>query len=250
MRSNWEVLHRKRKREMEMKIVINLLKRHKDKFSDTLEFGCGDGFQIPYLKDISLNIQAIDIEINTDTKKKFPKICSIQSINNTSFDQKKFDLIFSNHVIEHLTDLSGAFNEMKRIGRDDCFYVFSLPTNIWLLLSLPAQYFIKVRSIIKSLLRKKDNLNSNRSNISASFLSQIMPKGHGEYYKFIDCYKNFRIRNWQRLFESFDFNIIQIEPLLLYSASEFPVIPTTKAFKKINLCSSVLFILKKSKPNR
>ncbi len=247
-----EYLHREKKRKIEMSIILSHLNGYfNDKNNNVLEFGCGDGFQIEFLKEISNNVIAIDREINPDLKNKYLETVFQSSINNTSFNDKQFDLIFSNHVIEHLEDLEGAIQEMMRIGSDDCIYAFSVPTNIWLALSLPAQYYRKIKYIIGLLSKnssngtKKENNQLNQETKNISILQRIIPQGHGVYMDFLECYNSFRIKNWEKLFKQLRFNVVQTKPLLLYSASEFPVIPTTQLFTKFGICSSVLFILKK-----
>jgi len=247
-----EHLHREKKRKIEMSLIVDYLKDYfKGENKNILEFGCGDGFQIPFLEKISNNVTAIDIEIDANLKNRYSNTVVFQSsINHTPFDDNQFHLIFSNHVIEHLEDLQGATREMIRIGSDECLYVFSVPTNIWLLLSFPAQYYRKIKYIF-GLLNKnvsdgvKIENNINSTNKLSSLLQKIMPKGHGVYTGFFECYSSFRIKSWNKLFNELGFNIIGIKPLLLYSASEFPVFPTTHLFTRFGVCSSVLFVLKK-----
>lgn len=246
MASKREFLHRKIKREREMEIIINYLKKYDQvNNSNILEFGCGDGFQIPFLNMLSNNVQAIDVSLDESIKNRYLDIVSEQSIDKTLFKDNEFDLVFSNHVIEHLEDLQGAVKEMKRIGSDECIYAFSVPTNIWLILSVPAQYYRKIKHLIHNLFNDKNDTHLNNS--SSSLINKIIPKGHGEYYGFVECYKAFRIKSWLKLFKSLGFNTIQVKPLLLYSASEFPIFPTTGVLSKLNICSSVLFILKINK---
>ena len=247
-----EYLHREKKRKIEMAIILDYLYGYfTNKNKNILEFGCGDGFQIEFLKKISNNVIAIDRKIDPDLKNKNFGTVLETSINDTSFNDKQFDLIFSNHVIEHLEDLEGATQEMMRIGSDDCIYAFSVPTNIWLALSLPAQYYRKIKYMFGLLCKstsetpKKENNQFNQEIKKSSFLQRIMPQGHGVYTDFFGCYNSFRIKNWEKLFKQLKFNVVQTKPLLLYSASEFPVIPTTRLFTKFGICSSVLFILKK-----
>jgi SAM-dependent methyltransferase len=247
-----EHAHRKRKRNIEMNIIVEQLKLFitESESNNILEFGCGDGFQIPFLKSLSENLVAIDININNELKCLYPNIVNNLSINSTNFNDKQFNLIFSNHVIEHLVDLKGAVREMHRIGTDECLYVFSVPTNIWLLLSIPAQYYRKINYIIEKNKIKIpfDETNSkNKEPIKERgvFINRLLPKGHGVYTRFQDCYNAFKIKTWQSLFSELGFNIIKIKPLLLYSASELPIIPTTRILNKFGVCSSVLFIMSK-----
>jgi SAM-dependent methyltransferase len=260
-----ERAHRERKRKLEIGIIIdeisNILTNNAS-FSNRnisiLEFGSGDGFQIPYLKRLG-KVVASDI-YTSDGIKKLQDIDFIAcEINQTPFDNEQFDVIFSNHVIEHIDDLKSAFQEMKRVGTSSCIYAFSVPTNIWLLLSIPAQYYDKVRTIIRKIANlwskptNSSGLNSNNpppdkhhkaNSIFAKFVRLIMPEGHGVTSKFFKCYRDFKIEKWQQLFSNNGFSIIKTKPLLLYGPSEWPIIPILNS--KNNLCSSVLFLMNKN----
>ena len=260
-----EFEHRKRKRQMEIGIIIenitSILKRHScliNKNNDILEFGSGNGFQIPYLQGIG-NVVASDT-YTSDAIKSLQDIEFVKfSITNTPFSDGQFDIIFSNHVIEHINDITSAFSEMQRIGKSSCIYAFSVPTNIWLLLSIPAQYYNKLRKIISMLSLKLTHGDSRKINRTETkpdtgkrhktdskvikFLRIVMPRGHGVVLNFIKCYSNFKIKNWQQLYSDNGFSVIAVKPLLLYGPSEWPIIPTSRC--RTNLCSSVLFLMKK-----
>lgn len=255
--------HRKHKREMEIGIITeelsSILKSssdYKNKNIDILEFGSGDGFQIPYLKRIG-NVVASDIYTSNGIK-SLQHIEFVEcGINHTPFNNGQFDIIFSNHVIEHIDDITNALRETQRIGKSSCIYAFSVPTNIWLLLSIPAQYYNKLKRVTSKLSsspvnsskinKVKANRCPNKSHKTDSkfteYIRFIMPKSHGVSSNFIECYRDFRIKRWQRLFSDNAFSIIKIKPLLLYGPSEWPIIPTLSC--KTNLCSSVLFLMKK-----
>lgn len=263
-----EKKHRKHKRELEISSTVEKISNFfndeiKDKKINILEFGCGDGFQIPYLQQIG-NVVASDTYASKEIKEMKDVNFIESSITNTPFSARKFDIVFSNHVIEHIEDMHSAFGELKRIGKPDCVYAFSVPTNIWLLLSIPAQYYNKLRTLSRRFLSifSKSKMNkpakNNRinkiqkrkeKNIINKLCRIIGPTGHGVYPDFIDCYWSFRIKNWQQLFSDNGFSIIKTQPLLLYAASEWPIIPTTKLFNRLNLCSSVLFLMKKTHEN-
>jgi ubiquinone/menaquinone biosynthesis C-methylase UbiE len=238
---NEEYEHRKRKRQLEIAIVIENIATFLKSWSDLtngriniLEFGSGDGFQIPYLRRIG-NVIASDI-CTSDGVKNLQEVKFVEcSINHAPFGNGQFDVIFSSHVIQYLNELLNAFREMQRIGKSSCIYAFSVPTNIWLLLSIPAQYYNR----IAKGLRRTEETDSKLT----KFLRRILPEGHGINPNFIDCYRNFKIKNWQRLFTENGFSVIEVKPLLLYGPSEWPIIPTSTC--KTNLCSSVLFLMMK-----
>ena len=260
-----EKRHRRKKREWEMALIIKAILRYlrdngyneKERFR-SLEFGCGDGFQIPYLEKIS-EVTAIDIYISEAIKNRQMKNFVECSITNTPFEDGYFDLIFSNHVVEHIEDLQSAFGEMKRIGKNNCLYAFSVPTNVWLLLSLPAQYYHKVCKLFVAQSRLK-GIDHNQSQyiknikrmemlqhatITMRLFNRICPRGHGVIYDFATCYQKFKVEAWKGLFEQNRFLVKKIFPLLLYAPSELPIVPTIRALKRFNICSSVLFLMQK-----
>ena len=112
---NGEKLHRKRKREMEVSLSVDFIEnlqkstqcKQNSKDVNVLEFGCGDGFQVPYLKKIG-TVVASDVyrgELRDVTDFEFVEC----DITNTPFESSFFDIIYSNHVIEHVENLEEAF---------------------------------------------------------------------------------------------------------------------------------------------
>lgn len=174
------------------------------------------------------------------------------------FYENQFDLIYSNHVLEHIEDIAAAFIELQRIGNDNCLYAFALPTNIWLILALPALYLNKFRSFIGRLISKSKNnkpikntfIGAESKGNGSTLLNFLMPNGHGVHTNFIECYNFFKIENWLKLFEMNGFELIEKKSLLLYAPSEWPIIPTMNVSKKSRFCSSILFLLKKDRNDR
>ena len=257
------ILHRERKRKLEIKITINhiisILKYPNSIKSgefELLEFGSGIGTQLPYLSKIA-KVTGSDIIIRPEIKNKFNNNIVECSITDTPFENNQFDIIYSNHVIEHIEDLDKAFLELNRIGKKTCIYAFSVPTNIWLLLSIPAQYYNKINKVIELLFhsntREKPHtpnlfVNPRDKNSKIIFIlnqlfNYLLPKGHGCINDFINCYHSFKIKSWKRLFINNGFNVIKVKPLMIYGPSEWPIIETK--FSKSTTCSSVLFLLKK-----
>lgn len=78
-----------------------------------------------------------------------------------------------------------------------------------------------------------------------SLLNALLPKGHGVYSQFNDCFKAFTIKAWADFFRKAGFSIHKTVPLLLYGPSERPIIPTSSLFGRYGICSSVLFIMGK-----
>ncbi len=220
---------------------------------EILEFGSGRGSQIPLLKTLG-NVVASDIYTSNEIKAMNDTRFEECSIADTPFEDGQFDVIFSNHVIEHVENRPEAFRELKRIGKPSCIYAFSVPTNIWLLFSIPSQYYAKFGKLMTRVLPRKRVPGSagagagsqsapQRKHGAARLMQLMAPAGHGVDQNFAECYRNFKITSWEKFFRGYGFSIVKTIPLLLYGSSEWPIIPIMKNQK--NLCSSVLFLLKK-----
>ena len=250
MKRDLESMHRERKRRAEMEIAISRLKPYLNGQGGrkVLEFGSGRGYQIPYLRRLG-SVVASDVSkerISPDNLGGADFV--VCDIRNTPFDSQNFDLIFSSHVIEHIEDQQKAFSELRRIGREGCLYAFTVPTDIWLWASVPAQFYNGLRGSLRKKRAKEGGASGIHNVGDVRAWQRFLPRGHGWRKGFFDCLDSLRIESWRSLFAQNGFEIMETTPLLLYAPSEFPVIPTMRFPAIKGLCSSVLFIMKKKTP--
>lgn len=258
--SRQEHLHRQRKRSREIQIVLGHIAGRLPAGAEgslrVLEFGIGSGFQLPYLQRFG-SVAGLDQYLSEEAR-AHPGVELVEgSITATPFAEQEFDLIYSNHVIEHIEDLPAAFAELRRIGKPDCLYAFSVPTNIWLLLAIPGQYYGKVRKILRpkgTVVRSGDRtLLPQTAQPSPPARSRrpfwrrlshgLALPSHGVETDFIPCYRSFRAESWRKLFLAHGFKVESVEPLLLYGPSQWPIIPILPSIR--GLSSSVLVLLRK-----
>lgn len=114
-----EKRHKIHKRACEIETILDsifdVIKDSRKNNLSILEFGSGDGYNIPYLKRIG-HVIASDIV----AKSIYKDVPFVQcNIVNPPFLTNSFDIIFSNHVIGHIGDMDTTFEEMKRIGKDE-----------------------------------------------------------------------------------------------------------------------------------
>ena len=208
-----------------------------------LEFGSGDGFQIPYLKRMG-DVAAVDPHPTEGLRRSEGISFHECGIGRTPFEPARFDLIFSNHVLEHIPEIGPAFSEMKRIGTPECLYAFSVLTEIWLLLSIPAQYYRTARLVWQKFFPPVPGGENGHGEEGEpltglrKYLYYLFPSGHGVNSNFFDCYRSFKIASWKHLFRQHGFSILGIKPLLLYAPSEWPIVPTTGRFSRWGLFKS------------
>lgn len=244
--------HRRRKRELEISLITEIIakqlpisKRDGDGPRKVLEFGSGDGFQIPFLKKLG-RVAALDVCLSEPVKQIEGVEWIEGRIEKTPFPTGSFDLIFSNHTIEHLDDPEAAFREIKRIAKQNALFAFAVPTHIWLALSVPARIYNNVRSGFRFLFqsnRNPDGKPSSEKRPNRNLIHSLGIRGHGIQEDFFKCYNSFKIESWRRLFEAQGFSGIQVHPLLIYGPSEWPIVPTLRVSKWAGWCSSVLFTM-------
>lgn len=221
-----------------------------------LEFGCGDGFQMDHLARFG-TVVGLDVAIGHGAREKSAHLLE-SDIARAPFKGGTFDIVFSNHVLEHVEDLRKAFSELRRIGGPECLYAFAVPTSLWLALSIPAQYLNKVRYVIDRI-RKPGGSAPRRSPLAADtkqprlrsggrwlqgVMDRVTPKGHGTITGYLRCHEAFKIRSWEKLFRANGFRLLAAKPLLIYAPSELPLVPVLPPINRFGLCSSVLFLMK------
>lgn len=112
---------------MQIKESCKRIKERKSLNSNVLDFGCGDGRAMSFLKSIGFkNIYGLEI---SDQLFKIAKEKSFTIFNNTNEIPKdlKFDVVFSNHVFEHIFDLKETLDKIKKVLKDDAIIVICVP---------------------------------------------------------------------------------------------------------------------------
>lgn len=250
-------------RSREIGLAMDTIRRNLNGQSDrvgdlkVLEIGSGDGTQCKALIQFG-PVAATDRFVNPDLKLPLERatftICDARQLPLPAGSQ---ELIYANHVIEHIPELPAALAEMKRVAGPQCVLAFSVPTSLWLMLSLPGQYWDKVCHIAGRVIkkfRKKPQayrLGAGEGHEQAASVRtgprqgwrKLLPTGHGEYPGFFQCLWSFRSSRWKRIFREAGLKLIHVEPLLLYSTSRWPFVPACRWPTKLGLCSSRLYLL-------
>jgi SAM-dependent methyltransferase len=219
-----------------------------------LEFGSGEGHQLAVLAQLG-RVVASDI---TRSPHLSPGLAGssfvVCDIAHAPFRADTFDLIYSNHVLEHVEELDLGLEEVQRIGKPTCVFAFTLPTPLWLFLSLPAQYLDRVKRTTTALRRIMSRGSAARP---ASISSEgrrvgratrlrmiILPQGHGRYPGFLQACSVFRKSSWLHRFSRHGLSAADCHGLLLYASGRWPVVPVSRTPARLGLASSRLFVLR------
>lgn len=96
-----------------------------------LDLGCGDGRFARLLfgqRGIDVGLDPNPCEIEKADKIKAYKKTIMAPGDKTSFKDQTFKTIFSNSVLEHVTDLDGVLKETYRILKQDGLFVLTVPS--------------------------------------------------------------------------------------------------------------------------
>jgi len=96
--------------------ILDILNILSDDIKSILDVGCGDGFITNWLPS-GINVVGIDISAEALKYVNKPKING--SVTQIPFQDKSYDLVMANDLIEHLNELdySAALVEIKRVAR-------------------------------------------------------------------------------------------------------------------------------------
>lgn len=112
--------------------IIKLL--GKKKYTNLLEAGTGSGIFLPELSKHCENLYACDIHSNFSNIENLLQLYNVnnyelksQSIEKTDYPDNYFDAIVAVSVLDFVSDLQAAVNEIKRILKKDGVFVTVCP---------------------------------------------------------------------------------------------------------------------------
>ncbi len=126
----------------ELKRVIQMYAKGK-----VLDVGCGNK---PYKSLFPTTIEYIGCDVVQSSLFLVDTICPATDL---SFDDSKFDTVFSTQVLEHVNDHQKAFGEINRVLKPGGIFLFSVPFT-WELHEEPHDFFRFTKYGIAFLLEK------------------------------------------------------------------------------------------------
>lgn len=141
-------------RENKAKKIITILKEVLNselKDCIILDIGTGNGEIVNYLANEAKQVMSVDISNNRDAQlNNFNYLLCNEGL---PFKNNVFDIIISNHVIEHVTDNKQHLQEIDRVLKHDGIVYLATPNRLWpwevhyklpLLHYLPQKTFINI----------------------------------------------------------------------------------------------------------
>lgn len=234
--------YQERIRQLEWDAILQFIPRN----AHFLDVGCGAGYSLMKAKNqLNCDIKGIDPEpgahgVGRYTSEEWKSLPIIQgSAENLPYEDNSFDVVYSSHVLEHVTSEQQALDEMKRVLKPGGVLIIGMPTAAmsWVAL-LSAWLFtthINIYHFIRSLGQKTAFKN---------FIRIFIPTSHSfPRAKYIGYdLTHYRITNWKKTVE----NTFDIEKIITPGLYPYP--DYTQWFpllRKGKFSSSVFFICKK-----
>jgi SAM-dependent methyltransferase len=123
--------HHMRKRKAYLDQVLSRFRKERAGLQLTgLDLGCGDGNYFPWLKSYVDVLYASDYNLLRLSRAESQRIADrVYMADATNYPTRDcvFDLIFFNHVLEHIPDDRGALREVARILKPGGLLVLGIP---------------------------------------------------------------------------------------------------------------------------
>jgi ubiquinone/menaquinone biosynthesis C-methylase UbiE len=157
---------------------------------------------------------------------------------NLPFPSGSFDVVYSSHVLEHVSDTEKTLTEMNRVLKQDGVLVIGMPTATMAFINAVTQYlFTTHHRLVNWLFSGK--INVGRGSLKRVFLPAS--HSHSGSSVFFDM-RYYRITNWEKFLKE-HFTVERRICPLLYSYPEYrQLFPPVRLN---NYGSSVFFICRK-----
>lgn len=154
-----------------------------------LDVGCGDGIfaKIVFDEKIDIGIDPLEYELEHASKLDVYEKLICAWGNAMPFEKETFKTIFSNSVLEHISDIKGVLKEINRVMKKDGILYVTLPTNLF------------------------DNYSVIYQIFNFSGLTKLKESYRNFFNKFWKHYHYYTREDWIKLFEKNGFKIVDAQ---------------------------------------
>lgn len=205
-----------------------------------LDVGCGTGYSLKKAKeDLGCKCFGVDpvpnrsgVHFNNNDLLNISEAIA----EKLPFRNKSFDIVFSSHVLAHVSDQSAALQEMKRVLKDNGILVLSVPTATMAYIRFISMVLFTTHQRIARVLLKPF-INTGNMRFKHIFLP---PSNSNPDNTILRDLFNYRLKNWSKIIVK-EFTIKKVVFPGLYLYPDFIV--QLSEIKKFNKYSSSYFFI-------
>jgi SAM-dependent methyltransferase len=186
-----------------------------------LEIGGGTGYQAKRLSSAGFDVVSIDLDGGTyaSHQQEYPVLPYDGRI--IPFDDAIFDAVYTSNVLEHVSDLAGLHQEIRRVLKPMGYCIHVMPSGSWRFWTDITHYIDMIHWISLRLppalprgLSRDEFARVPRElfNMWALFKKLWLVPRHGETGNALSEIWLFSRRYWDRHFRDHDFDILCAEP--------------------------------------
>lgn len=131
--------------------IFHSILRHIDAGEEVLDAGCGEGMLAHLMQQKKARVTGLDISTKNieSAQTHFPEIrWQVGDLEKLPFADESFEVVVSNHVLEHLPDFDQGLAEVLRVAQKKV--IIAIPTNLsplsWALLGRDQYWLLTKRS--------------------------------------------------------------------------------------------------------
>ena len=192
--------------------------------TEVLDFGSGDGFSISKFKEYGLhNVSGIDVYDSNYNSKDNEIIYYSGKLDDFPM-LKKYDLIFSSNVLEHLTSPAQYIELFDSLLNESGFQVHIVPTHYWKFWNSFFYYYSVLKLILKKIFKtkKKFKKNSYKNKVNLKLKQSPFFIGrHGSRGTSFDEFKLFNPKSYKNIIVNSGFDFEDFPIPIIYSGHKF-----------------------------
>jgi len=211
-----------------------------------IDVGCGAGYYLEKAKnELECTVVGIDPEpgnhgVNRYNSAYYDELNIRKgSAESIEFENNSFDVVFSSHVLEHVSDIDKSLSEMKRVAKDEATIVIGVPTSTMAFISLYTQILFTSHIRFVNFFFKPF-IKTARINFNQVFFgySHSYPENKTTLYDI----KHYKTNVWKSYIEKY----FTIDTTIFPALYPYPnYLQIFKMKKRKNKGSSVFFICRK-----
>jgi SAM-dependent methyltransferase len=238
-------------------------------FATGLELGAGDGFQGTLLtKYVS---RLVETEIDSEILHLPPResveyrVCDAEEVASC-FGERRFDLVFSSNLLEHLPNPCKALQGMRVVMQDDGLMIHVIPTPFWkfchVALYMPNRFIMLLERVTTrkgaqgaagewtgkgsgEATHELDNNPKISRRRHGRIYHLFLPEPHGVSSGHLRSFLSYRQSRWRREFDQAGLHLIEVRKGPVGSAYGFGLDFARHALERLGFASEYIYFATK-----